>query len=318
MNKSIRIVILLTIYFSLATTLNAQLNYGTFSSPSLTTPLRVGLNTPTSVPDAQLHLYSEYRVACEGCVGPYDVPNFLITREYNTLIPPPSSPSALKPFMEVRYTDNTWSPSIVKTHFLLNGLGNLGLGTGTPIARLHVEGTSYLNGNVGIGTFNNGVASVEIDRSSNTLWGAFILNHAGNGRVLRLKGGFANGTQPIFQVEANTWGTNDLVEDNIRFRVLGNGDVQVNNLAGTGTRMVVADASGYLSTLPTPGNQQLFVNGNTLGITNGNTVIIPGDNLGNHTASTDLNMSSYSLYGIKGLSFANGGAELTMFNNTLE
>ena len=31
---------------------------------------------------------------------------------------------------------------------------NVGIGTTTPLQKLHVEGTTYLNGNVGIGTTN--------------------------------------------------------------------------------------------------------------------------------------------------------------------
>ena len=79
------------------------------------------------------------------------------------------------------------------------------------------------------------------------------------------------------------------------------GQVTAPGLAGTGTRVVTADATGTLATqaLPTDA-QQLSISGSTLALTNGGSVTLPaaaGDNLGNHTATQALKLGTNALVG---------------------
>ncbi|MBG8555546.1 glycine-rich protein [Hymenobacter guriensis] len=94
------------------------------------------------------------------------------------------------------------------------------------------------------------------------------------------------------------------------------GAARIDGLAGTGTRMVTATDNGQLTTqaLPTDA-QQLTLNGLTLGISGGNTVALPAgaDNLGNHTATQNLNLGTNQLIGngsTSGLSVTSGGGLL--------
>lgn len=120
-----------------------------------------------------------------------------------------------------------------------------------------------------------------------------------------------------------------------------NGDTRIASLAGTGTRMVVTDANGLLSSqaLPALTNQTLSFSGTNLSISNGNTISLAPlmqtlslsgnnlsisggnsvslasfkDNLGNHTATTNLLMNNNGVHGINYLRF-NGGQELNAYS----
>ncbi len=77
-----------------------------------------------------------------------------------------------------------------------------------------------------------------------------------------------------------------------------NGSVRHDNLSGTGTRMVIADANGTLGTQAIPANtdnQTLSLSGADLTISNGNTITLPGDDLGNHTATQNLQTNGFWL-----------------------
>ena len=85
-------------------------------------------------------------------------------------------------------------------------------------------------GQTTIGNLGNLIgAQFEISNNSGSIINQFIYNASAGARLLRLKGGFPNNTQSLFQVEANTWGINNLLEDNIRFKVQANGLVGVNS-----------------------------------------------------------------------------------------
>ncbi len=91
------------------------------------------------------------------------------------------------------------------------------------------------------------------------------------------------------------------------------GSTRLTGLAGTGLRMVTADANGVLSTLGLPaGSQQLSISGSTISLTGGGSVTVPatpGDNLGNHTATQALNLAGFPLVsgGTSGLAISSSG-----------
>ncbi|WP_139923110.1 tail fiber domain-containing protein [Hymenobacter sp. DG01] len=74
------------------------------------------------------------------------------------------------------------------------------------------------------------------------------------------------------------------------------GAARVEGLAGSGARMVTTDNNGTLAAQALP---ELTINGLTLGLSGSNTVTLPAgaDNLGNHTATQNLNLSTYQLVG---------------------
>jgi hypothetical protein len=81
------------------------------------------------------------------------------------------------------------------------------------------------------------------------------------------------------------------------------GSILSSSLAGTGNRMVIANSSGVLSAQAQP---TLSIVGTSLSISNGNSVTIPGDNLGNHTATQNLNMNTKEILSLFKLNFHDG------------
>jgi hypothetical protein len=106
------------------------------------------------------------------------------------------------------------------------------------------------------------------------------------------------------------------------FSVNAAGQVNAPGLAGTGSRMVTADATGTLATqaLPTDA-QQLSISGAVISLTSGGSVTLPGisgDNLGNHTATQALKLGTNPLVGNNGTTgltiTAGGNAQLAATN----
>jgi microcystin-dependent protein len=112
----------------------------------------------------------------------------------------------------------------------------------------------------------------------------------------------ATGSRNVFignAAGANSTGSDELYIDNSNtatplvygdfasnhFRV--NGSARVTALSGTGTRMVVADANGDLQT---------------------QTIPTGGDNLGNHTASNNLNMTNRNIFAVNNMEINDPGA----------
>ncbi|MFN3783180.1 MAG: tail fiber domain-containing protein [Spirosomataceae bacterium] len=155
----------------------------------------------------------------------------------------------------------TYDGTVESTRMAITSNGFVGIGTTTPGERLTISG---------------GTNAVAIN----------VANSVGNARIAVAAAAFDYGLPAggdfILQNSANrglALGTNG---DNTRLYISNTGVVSINNLAGTGSRMVVADAAGVLSTQAIPSG------GGT-------------DNLGNHTATTTLNMGRF---GINGLSDA--------------
>lgn len=103
-----------------------------------------------------------------------------------------------------------------------------------------------------------------------------------------------------------------------------NGNFGLKSLAtGGANKMVISNSTGVLSNMPMP---TLSLSGNTLSISGGNSVTLPtgssGDNLGNHTATTDLYMNSKSINAVNHITgMAGSSIDLSgmfiKFNNQL-
>ncbi|MCC3160253.1 tail fiber domain-containing protein [Hymenobacter sp. 15J16-1T3B] len=83
------------------------------------------------------------------------------------------------------------------------------------------------------------------------------------------------------------------------------GSTRLDGLGGSGTRMVTTDNNGTLAAQALPTDAQtLALSGQTLSISGGNAVTLPNgaDNLGNHTATQNLNLGANQLVGNGGSS----------------
>ena len=90
------------------------------------------------------------------------------------------------------------------------------------------------------------------------------------------------------------------------FSVTETGDITANSLGGAGNAVVTTDNTGVLSKTALTGNTNdvyigtgAFVDASTLGVT--------GDNLGNHSATTNLNMNNFNANQVNAISIADPG-----------
>jgi hypothetical protein len=84
-----------------------------------------------------------------------------------------------------------------------------------------------------------------------------------------------------------------------------NGLIRISELSGSETRMVTCDENGNLSSasIPTAPDLLMSLSGNTLSLMYGGTnqsVNIPQDNMGNHTATQNINLGNFSLVNTSG------------------
>ncbi|MCC2546048.1 hypothetical protein LJY25_06295 [Hymenobacter sp. BT175] len=182
--------------------------------------------------------------------------------------------------------------------------GNVGIGTTSPTQKLDVRG------NVRLGEDGNGAGAgpaiewVGPGVSSDPV-GIYRLNPAADQSELRVVVGDVPDLSDKFVVGrmggTSTEGGIPTGTFTPTFSVSSTGQVQAPGLAGTGTRVVTADAAGNLATQALPADaQQLSISGSTLAISGGNSVTLPtaaGDNLGNHTATQALKLGTNALVG---------------------
>jgi len=191
-----------------------------------------------------------------------------------------------------------------RTDFVVATNGNVGIGTTAPNTKLHVNGASTL----GSGTVSNPASSSTLlipatgtagqQRTYIELMGVFA-NDATNengGGFIKFRTSTAANYGPEIGGIRRSGGTGDFLiktggsSPQERMRVFDNGTVQISDLSGTGSRFVMADANGNLSTNTavgsgivsgsgttnyiakwtpdgnTQGNSQIFDNGTNLGI----------------------------------------------------
>lgn len=129
-------------------------------------------------------------------------------------------------------SSNGGNPESGSIAMLINKSGNLGLGTTSPSYKLHVQlGQIYAGSNYGFRTYDatNGGDSWQFGSNS----GDFSFNNT------------SASTTPLTVKSGGNILIGTTTDSGDKLRV--NGTVRLDNLAGTGTRTVVADASGNLS-----------------------------------------------------------------------
>tara|TARA_Y100000782_G_scaffold115327_1_gene156996 strand:- start:1598 stop:2719 length:1122 start_codon:yes stop_codon:yes gene_type:complete len=210
---------------------------------------RVGIGTQN--PTAKLHITD---------VDP-DEEALLIFRDQTGVL----VEGSYEPLIDFSYDYDNLGATENEPVFFINEDGQTGMGTRSPEGQLHIlkptyQGTNFENylfkiesenhGYTNFGVTSNGVTHVGLPYSDASVtqatralfevWGtdntaldmtenylSSFRNWAGDGRVMRLKGGWAHSSNytPIFQVEAN-----GEYEENVRFRILANGKVAVGAL----------------------------------------------------------------------------------------
>ncbi|MDO7877796.1 hypothetical protein Q5H93_23875 [Hymenobacter sp. ASUV-10] len=184
--------------------------------------------------------------------------------------------------------------------------GRVGIGTTTPTQALDVRGNLRLGDDGSGAGAGQAIEWVGPGVTSDPV-GIYRLNPAADQSELRVVVGDVPDANDKFVVGrmggTSTEGGIPTGSFTPTFSVSSTGQVQAPGLAGTGTRVVTADAAGTLATQALPVDtdaQQLSLSGSTLALTNGGSVTLPtasGDNLGNHTATQALDLGTNALVG---------------------
>jgi len=170
---------------------------------------------------------------------------------------------------------NYWSKT--NTNELYYATGNVGIGLQQANRQLQIHSetdeSAAQGGGVGLGLFaaENTPQEIEKYRSSILLTNKKTGKTANDGLILESENLNA-------RIQLRETGTLSLLtKEHKGIEIKTNGDIRIPSLSGTGERILVADMQGNISTIET----------NSL-----------ADNLGNHTATQNLNMSNKKIYNI--------------------
>ena len=188
------------------------------------------------------------------------------------------------------FADN-WPTDVVQA-MTINNTGQVGIGTGRPTKLLHVaepDGGSIMASREDVTTMNGDVlGELLFDSSDDTTPSTVDASAVVRGVASENHGNSNKGGDLVFLTKQSGSSHNSSAGE--RMRISDNGTISMNILAGSGTRMVVADGSGNLSTQAIPSGGG---GGSTASGVNGS---------GNQTTSS----SSYSNINSMSLSLAAG------------
>ena len=150
------------------------------------------------------------------------------------------------------FADN-WPTDVIQA-MTINNTGQVGIGTGKPTKLLHVaepNGGSIMASRDDNTTMNGDVlGELLFDSSDDTTPSTVDASAVVRGVASENHGNSNKGGDLVFLTKQSGSGYNSSASE--RMRISDNGTITMNRLAGSGTRMVVADGSGNLSTQAIP------------------------------------------------------------------
>lgn len=197
----------------------------------------------------------------------------------------------------LRNADWSYSSKVL----ILDANGNMGVGSATPTQKLDVNGGAKISSLAGTGnrmviTDANGVLSTQAIPTGSGTATTNVLSLSGNNLTSTVNGIASAVTLPA---TASADGSETKL-------VAGTGIT----LSGMGT---TANPYTVNSSIVDTDKQTLSITGNTVSISNGNSITLPtstGDNLGNHTAAQNIQLGTFQLVGnggTKGIAISNNG-----------
>jgi hypothetical protein len=196
------------------------------------------------------------------------------------------------------------------TGLAISNGGNVGIGTPTPTQKLDVRGNLRLGDDGGqVGGTGQAIEWVGPGVSTDPV-GIYRVNTAADQSQLRVVVGDVPDGSDKFVVGrmASTSSEGGIPGGTFtpNFSVSSAGQLNAPALAGTGTNLVTTDVDGNFGHMEIPADndaQTLSLVGSTLSISGGNSVALPastgttGDNLGDHTATQNINLNGNKLVG---------------------
>ncbi len=202
------------------------------------------------------------------------------------------------------------------THVMSLNSGNVGVGTTAPDQKLHVAGTGRFTDHLYIGLDNTTDNDIYLsDRLIDWDNIAYYIDPAGISRMNEVEADDGSATDPSFTFtgDQNT-GMFQPANNQLAFtlngseavRILTSGNVGIGNAVGgqklhvTGTARISALNQGSNSVVMADANGDLFSSTSLVGSG-------LGDNLGNHSATTNLDLNNFNVTEVNSLSIADVG-----------
>lgn len=330
--KNLKLLLLCTCFASTPFLSQAQTWDGSSTSTTTSTGTpQVGIGTATPNADLEIDHTSTYNPSLPPGTGFGTIMKIESVRDFGTMTPS-SIPGTDYNILEINHTDLFSSSGSPYTFFSVNTNGDVHVKRDMQVdaildANALRANTFYIaNGDLLMGHPTDGFRAIKA-QSTNSGLGLYSKNDMSDGSSIRL-----NSEVPGGSIEFNSIGHSEMAGPAFMFSNVDpyaltmtpialmekNGDVTIPKLGTGTTQMVVADLSGKLGVQSLPSAQVLSLSGRDISLSGGGgTVTVPiqtismsgknltlsdgggtvlvKDDLGDHTATKDLNMSTHNI-----------------------